>query len=57
VGKNVTRFAPGDQVFGSRGDKFGGYAELACVAEDGFLAAKPANLTLEQAAAIFVGGV
>jgi NADPH:quinone reductase-like Zn-dependent oxidoreductase len=57
VGKNVTRFAPGDQVFGSRGDKFGGYAELACVREDGFLAMKPANLTLEQAASIFVGGV
>jgi NADPH:quinone reductase-like Zn-dependent oxidoreductase len=56
VGKKVTRFAPGDPVFGSRGDKFGGYAEFACVAEDGFLAKKPANLTLEEAAAIFVGG-
>ena len=57
VGKNVTRFAPGDQVFGSRAQKFGGYAELACVAENGFLAMKPANLTLEEAASIFVGGV
>jgi NADPH:quinone reductase-like Zn-dependent oxidoreductase len=56
VGKNVSRFAPGDQVFGSRGEKFGGYAELACVAEDGFLAMKPATLTLEEAASIFVGG-
>ena len=57
VGRKVTRFAPGDQVFGSRGEKFGGYAELACVAEDGFLAMKPANVTLEEAASIFVGGV
>jgi NADPH:quinone reductase-like Zn-dependent oxidoreductase len=57
VGRNVTRFAPGDEVFGSRGDKFGAYAELACVAEDGFLAKKPANMTLEQAATLFVGGV
>jgi len=39
VGKNVSRFAPGDEVFGSRGEKFGGYAEFACVAEDGFIAA------------------
>ena len=57
VGRNVTRFAPGDEVFGSRGDKFGGYAEFACVAQDGFLAKKPSTMTLEEAAAIFVGGV
>jgi NADPH:quinone reductase-like Zn-dependent oxidoreductase len=57
VGRNVTRFAPGDQVFGSRGAKFGGYAEFACVPEDGFIARKPTNLTLEEAASIFVGGV
>ena len=55
VGKDVTRFAAGDQVFGSRGDKFGAHAEFACVAEDGLLAHKPANMTLEDAAAIFVG--
>lgn len=57
VGKSVTRFAPGDLVFGSRGDKFGAYAEFACVAEDGFLAKKPANMTMEEAATIFVGAV
>jgi NADPH:quinone reductase-like Zn-dependent oxidoreductase len=55
VGKTVTRFAPGDEVFGSRGDKFGAYAEFACVAQDGLLAKKPANMTLEQAATLFVG--
>ncbi|HEV8396792.1 MAG TPA: NAD(P)-dependent alcohol dehydrogenase [Vicinamibacterales bacterium] len=57
VGKNVTRFAPGDPVFGSRGDKFGAHAEFACVAEDGFLAHKPANMSLDEAATVFVGGV
>jgi NADPH:quinone reductase-like Zn-dependent oxidoreductase len=57
VGKNVTRFAPGDLVFGSRGDKFGAHAEFACVAEDGFLAHKPACMSLEEAASVFVGGV
>ena len=57
VGKNVTRFASGDQVFGSRGDKFGAYAEFVCVAQDGFLAKKPANMTMAEAATVFVGGV
>ncbi len=57
VGTRVTRFAPGDQVFGSRGDKFGAHAEFACVAEDGFLAHKPAGMTLEDAATVFVGAV
>lgn len=56
TGRSVTRFAPGDQVFGSRGDKFGAYAELACVSETGFLARKPVNMTMEEAATIFVGG-
>jgi NADPH:quinone reductase-like Zn-dependent oxidoreductase len=57
TGKSVTRFAPGDQVFGSRGDKFGAYAELACVSETGFLARKPVNMTMEEAASVFVGAV
>ena len=57
TGRRVTRFAPGDEVFGSRGDKFGAHAELACVAEDGFLAKKPVNMTMEEAASVFVGAV
>jgi NADPH:quinone reductase-like Zn-dependent oxidoreductase len=56
VGRSVTKFASGDQVFGSRGDKFGAHAEYTCVAEDGFLAHKPANMSPEEAATIFVGG-
>jgi NADPH:quinone reductase-like Zn-dependent oxidoreductase len=55
TGKSVTRFVPGDQVFGSRGDKFGAYAELACVAETGLLAKKPVNMAMEEAASVFVG--
>jgi len=55
TGKSVTRFVPGDDVFGSRGEKFGAYAEFACVSEDGFLARKPANMTMEEAATVFVG--
>jgi NADPH:quinone reductase-like Zn-dependent oxidoreductase len=49
VGKDVTRFRAGDEVFGDV--ERGGFAEYACVAE-AFLGLKPANLTFEQAAAV-----
>jgi NADPH:quinone reductase-like Zn-dependent oxidoreductase len=51
VGKDVTEFQPGDEVFGSRS---GTFAEFVSIPEDGVLQAKPANLTFEQAAAVGV---
>jgi NADPH:quinone reductase-like Zn-dependent oxidoreductase len=48
VGHNVTRFRPGDEVFGTCD---GAFAEYASARED-MLAPKPANLTFEQAAAV-----
>jgi NADPH:quinone reductase-like Zn-dependent oxidoreductase len=48
VGKDVTRFKPGDEVFG---EGRGACAEYAC-AKEGKLALKPNNLTFEQAAAV-----
>ncbi len=53
VGTDVTRFAPGDEVFGTG---IGTYAEFARAREDQ-LVAKPANLSFEQAAALPVSGV
>jgi NADPH:quinone reductase-like Zn-dependent oxidoreductase len=53
VGRNVTRFRTGDAVFGAARHSF---AEYVCAAENR-LAAKPANLTFEQAAAIPVAGL
>jgi NADPH:quinone reductase-like Zn-dependent oxidoreductase len=48
VGRNVTQFQPGDEVFGM---SLRTCAEYVCVSEHG-LALKPANLTFEQAAAV-----
>jgi NADPH:quinone reductase-like Zn-dependent oxidoreductase len=52
LGENVTRFQPGDEVFGIGK---GSYAEYARAPEDK-LAPKPANLTFEQAAVLAIMG-
>jgi NADPH:quinone reductase-like Zn-dependent oxidoreductase len=54
VGKNVTRFKPGDEVFGGRTGAFGEYVS---VAEKGPLAMKPTNMTFEQAAAVPIAAI
>ncbi len=49
VGKNVTEFKPGDEVFGVRA---GCLAEYVCVRSNGAISTKPANVNFEQAASI-----
>lgn len=49
VGTNVTRFKPGDDVFGGRD---GAFAEYVTVREDRALAMKPTNVTFAQAASV-----
>jgi NADPH:quinone reductase-like Zn-dependent oxidoreductase len=55
VGASVTRFRPGDEVFGWSGHLGGAFAEYASVAE-GALVSKPTRLTFEQAAAVPMAG-
>ena len=51
VGKNVTRFQPGDAVYGDILEHKGGFAEYVCAPESALML-KPASLTFEQAAAL-----
>jgi NADPH:quinone reductase-like Zn-dependent oxidoreductase len=57
IGKRVTLFDPGDEVFGSTGLRFGAYAEYVCVSEGPLLARRSVNATPEQAAALPYGAV
>src|SRR6202045_180415 len=54
VGKNVTQFKPGDDVFGGRG---GAFAEYVCPRATRAVALKPANITFEQAASVNIAGI
>ncbi len=57
AGTQVTRFKPGDQVYGYLGPRMGAYAEVVCMPADGTLALKPATMTHEQAAAVPYGAI
>jgi NADPH:quinone reductase-like Zn-dependent oxidoreductase len=54
VGRDVTTFKAGDDVFGGR---TGAFAEYVCVRQDRAMALKPANMTFEQAASVPIAGI
>jgi NADPH:quinone reductase-like Zn-dependent oxidoreductase len=54
VGKNVTQFKTGDEVFGGRN---GALAEYVCARENGAMVRKPTNITFEQAASVGIAGI
>src|SRR5436309_1380305 len=54
IGKNVTQFKPGDEVFGGRG---GAFAEYVCRRAEGAIALKPGSITFEQAASVNIAGI
>jgi NADPH:quinone reductase-like Zn-dependent oxidoreductase len=55
IGKSVRTFKPGDFVFGLSTFNFGTHAEYCCIAEDKSIAAKPVNMTFNEAAAVCDG--
>ncbi len=58
VGRAMSRFSPGDRVFGSTGrTSAGSYAEYVCLPETATLAPMPAGMTYEEAAAVPIGGI
>jgi len=54
IGKNVTQFKPGDEVFGGRN---GAFAEYVCARADRAIALKPSNITFEQAASVPIAAI
>jgi NADPH:quinone reductase-like Zn-dependent oxidoreductase len=52
IGKDVTQFKPGDEVYGARS---GAFAEYVCVKNHVYL--KPANITFEQAGSVGVAAM
>ena len=57
IGKQVSRFKAGDQVFGHTDMTFGAYAEYVSLPESGSLGLKPPDISHSEAAAIPFGGV
>lgn len=57
VGSKVTRFKPGDEVFATTEFRFGTYAEYCCIAENGVVALKPANISHEESAPLSNAGL
>jgi NADPH:quinone reductase-like Zn-dependent oxidoreductase len=55
TGASVTKFKPGDEVFGSTDMRMGAHAEYLCLPEKGVVIPKPAQLSHEEAACLPFG--
>ena len=57
VGKDVSKFSRGDQVFGTTNLRFGAYGEFLCLPASYTIVPKPNNMSFEEAAAVPLGGL
>ena len=57
VGKDVSKFKKGDQVFGTTKLRLGAYGEYVCLPASYTLVTKPYNVSFEEAAAVPLGGL
>ena len=57
AGKDVTRFQPGDAIFGATRLRFGAHGQFLCLPEHYTFEKKPDNISFEQAAAVPLGGL
>jgi NADPH:quinone reductase-like Zn-dependent oxidoreductase len=57
LGKDVTLFSEGDDIFGSAGMRFGAYGEYLALPESYTIVDKPGNMSFEDAAAVSLGGL
>jgi NADPH:quinone reductase-like Zn-dependent oxidoreductase len=57
VGRDVSKFKPGDHVFGTSGLRFGAYGEYASLPASYTIVPKPHNMSFEEAAAVPLGGL
>jgi len=57
LGKDVTQYHVGDQVFGAAGLRFGAYGEYVALPENSTVVAMPSNMSFADAAAVPLGGL
>jgi len=57
VGKNVSKFVIGDQIFGATKMRFGAYSEYMCLPTSYTIVKKPGNISHEEAAVVPLGGL
>ena len=57
VGKDVSKFKAGDNVFAYLGFKFGGYVQYKALSKKHFVSRMPSNLSFEEAAVVPVSGI